>query len=182
MYSWPDLQYQKCVSFCEVGHKSKQNVHGCPPDICATSAHKGISCMLVSMAVHRAHYWLRLLICLTSESCITPSRSLRASQELRSFLISANLTSTCPVIIACIIFSDRVFTIKFYWAKKSNDNSLNYFGVSEMALTNNSRGNVLHSLFGNVWLLGWAQSTCKVYPMKLFYMNICIYVCKELTK
>lgn len=42
--SWPDMQYQKHVSSCEVGHKSKQNVLGCPPNICATNAHKGISC------------------------------------------------------------------------------------------------------------------------------------------
>lgn len=84
--------------------------------------------MPVSIAVHRVHCWLRLLFCLTSASCITPSRSLRASQELRSFLISANLTSTCPVTIVCIVFSVRVFTIKFCWAKKSNDHSLNYFG------------------------------------------------------
>lgn len=54
--SWPDLQYQTCVSFCEVGFKAKQKPVGYPHNIHAAMA------PMVIIVLHRVYEWVRLLM------------------------------------------------------------------------------------------------------------------------
>ena len=54
--SWPDLQYQTWVSFCEVGFKAKQKPVGYPRNIHAAMA------PTVIIILHRVYGWVRLLM------------------------------------------------------------------------------------------------------------------------
>lgn len=96
MSSWPDLQYEACVSSCAAGLKSKRKAVGCTYNLCAAIAPMGISWCTDGYCSSRSSQLGKLIedwLPFPSPACIAPFCAEKAGQQGRSFPDSAHLIS-----------------------------------------------------------------------------------------
>jgi hypothetical protein len=73
-----------------------------------------------------------------------PFGNMRANRHGRSFLVSTNLTPTCPVSNVCVVYCSRVSPL-CYNGYPGMMAPCTLLGVSESKLINNQRGSISHS-------------------------------------
>lgn len=75
------------------------------------------------------------------ETYLGPCCTLKDSHHWECFVVNAKLIYPCPLVTGWGVISKQGLMMKFWWASKSNSNSLFNLGDSGATVTNNLKGN-----------------------------------------